>query len=57
MYSGLILLVVIAVIVAWFWNRGRRRLGLRISGGTWTGPIIVFVLVILLFWASSHHGH
>jgi len=55
MYSGLILLVVIGVAVAWFWNRGRHRLGLRISGSSWTGPIIVFVIVVLLFWAS-HQG-
>ena len=56
MYSGLILLVFLGVIVAWFWTRGRRRLGLSVNGNTWIGVIMVFVFVVLLFWATSTHG-
>jgi hypothetical protein len=57
MSSGLILLVFLALIVAWFWTRGRRRLGLSVNGNTWIGVIVVFVIVVLLFWANQTHGH
>ncbi|MBV9381096.1 MAG: hypothetical protein JOY82_25525 [Streptosporangiaceae bacterium] len=55
--SGLILLVFLAVIVAWFWNKGRRRIGLSINSKTWTGVIVVFVIAMLLFWASGQGHH
>jgi hypothetical protein len=54
--SGLILLVFIAVLVAYFWNRFRGRAGLTVSGRTWAGVIVVFVLLVLMLWASSK-GH
>jgi hypothetical protein len=56
MDSGLILLVFLALIVAWLWTRGRRRIGLSVNGNTWIGVIVVFVFVVLLFWATQTHG-
>jgi phosphatidylglycerophosphate synthase len=56
--TGLILLVFIAVIVAYFWTRMRGKMKLNVTGKHWTGAIIVVVMFVLLLWASSHHaGH
>jgi hypothetical protein len=52
--GGIILLVFLALIVAFFWNKLRGRAGLKVSAGTWTGVIVVFVLVVLMMWSSSH---
>jgi hypothetical protein len=51
--SGLILLVFLAVLVAYFWNRFRGRAGLTVSGRTWAGVMVVFALLVLMLWASS----
>ncbi len=55
--SGLVLLVLIAVIVAFFWTRIRGKMKLNVTGKHWTGAIIVVMLFVLLLWASSQHGH
>jgi phosphatidylglycerophosphate synthase len=57
--TGLILLVFIAVIVAYFWTRMRGKMKLNVTGKHWTGAIIVVVMFVLLLWASAHHatGH
>ena len=59
MYSGLILLVFIGFFVAWFWNRGRRKLSLPVKGKHWAAVIIVFVVLMVLAYGASHspHGH
>jgi fumarate reductase subunit D len=54
--SGLILLVFLGVIVAFGWTRMRGTMKLNLSGTTWTGAIVVFVLVVLMMYAS-HSGH
>jgi hypothetical protein len=54
MYSGLILLVFIGVFVAWFWNRGRRKLGFPVKGKHWIVVIIVFVVLMSLAYGASH---
>jgi fumarate reductase subunit D len=54
--SGLILLVFLGVIVAFGWTRMRGKMKLNVSGKTWTGAIVVFVLVVLMMYAS-HSGH
>jgi fucose 4-O-acetylase-like acetyltransferase len=54
--TGLILLVFIAVIIAFFYTRARGKMKLPIAGKHWTGVIIVIVLVVLMLWASSQ-GH
>jgi hypothetical protein len=53
--SGLILLALLAVLVAFFWTRLRRRAGLSVTGKHWGAAIVVFSIVVLLLWATSQH--
>jgi hypothetical protein len=52
--SGLVLLALLAVLVAYFWTRLRRRFGLGVSGKHWTAAIVIFAMVVLALWANSH---
>ena len=54
--TGLILLVFLGVIVAFGWTRMRGKMKIGVSGKHWTGAIVVFVLVVLMMYAS-HKGH
>ena len=54
MTTGLILLGFLAALVAYFWARLRRRLGMRVTWQTIATVMAVFVLVSLALWASSH---
>jgi succinate dehydrogenase hydrophobic anchor subunit len=54
--SGVILLIFLAILVAYFWTRIRKRAGLGISSRTWMGVIAVFVVVLALLYGSSG-GH
>ena len=54
--NGLILLVFIAVLVAFGWTRLRGKMKLGVSGKHWVGPIVIVVIVVLLMW-SVHTGH
>jgi hypothetical protein len=54
--SGLILLVLIAVLVAFAWTRLRGKLKLPVTGKHWLGPIVIVVVLVLMLWAS-HNGH
>ena len=53
MTEGLILLGFLAVLVALFVVRTRRRLGLASTGKTWAVIIAVFVVFVLGLWASA----
>ena len=55
--AGIILLLFLAVLVAFFWQKMRKRAGLGVSSKTWMGVICVFVLVVALLYANSvgHH--
>jgi heme A synthase len=54
--TGLILLVFIAVIVAFGFTRLRGKMKLPVGGKHWTGAIIVVVLLVLMLWASTKTG-
>jgi high-affinity Fe2+/Pb2+ permease len=54
--SGLILLVLIGIVIAYVYTRLRGKMKLNVSNRNWIGPIIVVVVVGLLLWAS-HNGH
>jgi hypothetical protein len=54
--SGLIVLVLIGIVIAYVYTRLRGKMKLNVSGRNWIGPIIVVVVVGLLLWAS-HNGH
>jgi hypothetical protein len=51
---GLILLALLAVLVAFFWTRLRRRAGLGVTGRHWAAAIVIFTIVVLALWATSH---
>jgi hypothetical protein len=53
--SGLILLALLAILVAFFWTRIRRRAGLGVTGRHWAAAIVVFTLVVLTLYATSQH--
>jgi hypothetical protein len=50
-YSGLILLVFIAIIIAFGYTRLRGKMKLGVQGKHWVGPIVFIVVVLLLVWA------
>jgi fumarate reductase subunit D len=51
--SGLILLALLAIIVAFFWTRIRRKAGLSVTGRHWIAAIVVFALVVLALYATA----
>ena len=48
--SGIVVLVVIALIVAYAVTRTRQRLGLLVTGRTWITVIVGAVIVLLALW-------
>jgi len=56
MTTGLILLVFLALLVAFGWARFRRRLGMSTSGRAWLTVMVIVVLGVLALWVSSTHG-
>jgi hypothetical protein len=55
MSQGIILLLVIALIVAYVAARTRRRMGLLVTGKTWLVVMAVVVIGLLALWASPTH--
>jgi hypothetical protein len=56
MSSGLILLILIGIVVAYAYTRLRGKMKLPISGKSWIGPIFIVALVVLMLF-SKHQGH
>jgi hypothetical protein len=54
--TGTILLIFLAVIVAFFFTRGRRKLGFSVTSKHWKIAIVVFMLVVLALYANAQ-GH
>jgi glucan phosphoethanolaminetransferase (alkaline phosphatase superfamily) len=53
--TGLVLLGFLAILVAIFIVKMRRRLGLGSTPSTWAAIIAIFVIVVLGLWASATH--
>lgn len=53
--SGLILVVLIALIVAYGYTRLRGKMKLNITSKNWVAPVVIVGLVLLLLWATSAH--
>jgi hypothetical protein len=51
--SGITLLVVIALIVAYVVARTRRRMGLLVTGRTWVIVMVGVVIAALALWATQ----
>jgi len=56
MTTGLILLALLALAAGYAYTKARGKLKLPVSGKHWKGAMIVFVLLVLLFWASHNGG-
>jgi hypothetical protein len=54
--TGLILLIVIGLVIAYAYTRLRGKMKLSVSSKNWIAPVVIVVLVGLLLWAS-HNGH
>jgi hypothetical protein len=52
----MILLVLIAILVAFAYTRLRGKLKLPVAGKHWLAPIVIIVVLGLMLWAS-HNGH
>jgi len=55
MSQGVILLVIIALIIAYVITRTRRRMGLLVTGRTWLYVVAAVMLGILALWAGQSH--
>ena len=53
--SGITLLVVIALIIAYVVTRTRRRMGLLVTGRTWIAVVVGVVIAVLALWAAQTH--
>jgi hypothetical protein len=53
--SGIVLLVVIALIVAYVVARTRRRMGLLVTARTWIVVMVGVVIAVLALWATQTH--
>jgi len=56
MSSGLILVILIGILVAYAYTRLRGKMKLPVSGKNWIAPVVVVVVVVLMLWASGG-GH
>ena len=53
--SGIVLLVLIGVLVAWLLTKGRQRLKLPVTGRHWAWIVIAVVLVLAIAYGASGH--
>jgi hypothetical protein len=51
--SGISLLVLIALVLAYVVARTRRRMGLLVTGRTWIAVMVGVVIVVLVLWATQ----
>ena len=53
--SGIILLVMIALVITYVVVRTRHRIGLLVTGRTWIVIMTCVIIGILALWASQTH--
>jgi len=53
--SGLVLLVLIGVLVAWLLTRGRQKMRLPVTGRHWAWIIAVVVVLLAIAYGASGH--
>ncbi len=54
--TGLILLLFLACICAFFVHRGRRKMGLGSSGRLLITVVVGFVLIVLVAWVAKQYA-
>ena len=57
MTSGLILLILIGILVAFGYTRLRGKMKLPVSGKNWVAPVVIVIIVALMLWASHSGSH
>jgi fumarate reductase subunit D len=57
MTSGLILLILIGLLVAFGYTRLRGKMKLSVSGKNWIAPIVIVGVIALMLWASNSGQH
>ena len=55
--SGLIVLILIGVVVAYAYTRLRGKMKIGVSGKNWVAPVVIVVIVGLLLWATHSGSH
>jgi cbb3-type cytochrome oxidase subunit 3 len=55
--TGVILLIFIGALVAYFFTRGRRKMGLSVNGKHWKTIILAVVLIGVVMYAASYPPH
>ena len=55
MTQGAVLLVFVALIVAYIVTRTRRRMGFLVSARTWLAVMIAVIAGVLALWAAHAH--
>jgi len=54
--TGVILLVFLALLVAWIWRKVGGKAGFKVTNSKLMGVIAVFIVVVALLYATSQ-GH
>jgi len=55
MGQGIVLLIFVALVIAYAVVRTRRRMGLLVTGRTWLVITACVVVAVLALWASQTH--
>jgi hypothetical protein len=55
--SGIVLLVLIGLGVAWLWSRVGKRFNVSVNGKQWVIITIIVVVVLMILYGSSHSSH
>jgi hypothetical protein len=55
--SGIVLMVLIGLGVAWLWSRVGKRLNMSVNGKHWVWITIAVVIVLAILYGSSHSSH
>jgi hypothetical protein len=53
--SGIILLVVIGLGVAWFWTKGRQKMKLPVNGKNFIWIVVAVVVLLAIAYGASGH--
>lgn len=53
--SGIVLLVLIGVLVAWLWGKGRKKMKLPVTGKNLIWVVIAVVVVLAIAYGASGH--
>jgi hypothetical protein len=54
--SGIVLLVLIGLGVAWVVTRGRQKMKLPVTGKHWIWIVIAVVVILAVAYGASHQG-